>query len=289
MVEPIIAIILDFDDTLGPDTISFLLTKYDINPKDFWEKINREVKKGWDPPQAYMNRILQYVQHGPMADLTKQRLQDLGRELPLFPGLPDALEEFKRHPWKLKEFKEAGIRLEFYIITGGLEEIIRGTPIAKYINGIFGCNFEYDSATNLPIAIKSTISFTEKTKYVFAINKGISEIVRVDPYRVNDAISPSERKISFRNMIYIGDGPSDIPCFSLIDKSEGVGIGVCPPEGSFKKGYELAEGERTTIGPYTANYTKGSDMHKALEQAIISRCNDILLERRKQVRRAPSH
>lgn len=225
-----------------------------------------------------------------MADLTKQRLRYLGQELPLYEGLPGAFDEFKRLSWRVAKFKEAGIRLELYIISGGLEEIIRGTPIAEHMNGIFGCNFDYDPSTNFPCAIKSVISFTEKTRFVFAINKGISEgTARVDPYRVNDAIAEGKRKIPFKNMIYIGDGPSDIPCLSLIVKYGGVGIGVCPPTQTFKKGYELAQGERTTIGPYTANYTKGSDMHKALEQAIRAKGLDILLEKERHVIRAPGH
>lgn len=292
MSEPIIGIIFDFDDTLGPDTISFLLKEYDINPEDFWAEIKEQVKKGYDPPQAYMNRILQYVQEGVMRDLTKEKLRNLGSKLSLFPGLPDAFDEARRRisSWRADELKKAGVRLEFYIISGGLEEIVRGTTLAKHMNGIFGCNFDYDQSTNLPFAVKSTISFTEKTRFVFAINKGISEeAARTDPYRVNDSLLDTDRRIPFKNMMYIGDGPSDIPCLSLICKNGGDGIGVSPPTGTFKKGYELARGERTTVGPYTADYRKGTDMRKVLEEIIISKGLEIVIERKKRVVSAPSH
>lgn len=289
MAEPVIAIIFDFDDTLGPDTISFLLEKYNIKPEGFWKEIDDRVYNGWDPPQAYMNRILEHVREGKIKDLTKQKLQDLGGKLPLFPGLPNAFDEVNKYTWRIKKLREGGIKLEFYIITGGLEEIIRGTAIAGYMNGIFGCNFDYDPSTNLPCDIKSVISFTEKTRFVFAINKGISEeIARANPYIVNTAMPDNERRIPFANMIYIGDGPSDIPCLSLIRKNKGEVIGVCPPAKRFKRGYELARGRRITIGPYSANYERDSDMRKALEEAILARGLDILVEKRKHWVEPPS-
>lgn len=290
MADSIIAIIFDFDDTLGPDSISFMLEKYDIEPQEFWDETTEQVKIGWDPPQAYMYRILQYVREGKINDLTSEKLKEIGGQMPLFKGLPDAFEEFQKLSWRVAKLKEARIGLEFYIISGGLEEMIRGTAVTKYMNGIFGCNFDYDSSTKLPCAIKSTVSFTEKTRFVFAINKGISEeTARADPYRVNDSISDAKRRIAFRNMIYVGDGPSDIPCLSLIVKNGGEGIGACPPGKTFRKGYELARGQRTTMGPYTADYGKGTDMRKALEEAILAKAYDIRLEQRRHVVRAPSH
>lgn len=266
--------------------------EYNIDPEDFWVEINAEVKKGYDPPQAYMNRILRYVQEGVMKNLTKEELRNIGSRLPLFPGLPDAFDEARRtiSSRRAGDLRNAGVGLEFYVISGGLEEMIRGTALAKHMNGIFGCNFDYDQSTNLPFAVRSTISFTEKTRFVFAINKGIAEeVVRTDPYRINDSIRDRDRRIPFKNMIYIGDGPSDIPCLSLICKNGGVGIGVSPPTETFKKGYELAVGERTTVGPYTADYTKGTDMRKILQESILSKGLAMVIERKKHVVPAPSH
>lgn len=178
MTEPVIAIIFDFDNTLGPDTISFLLTEYGIRPDDFWAEIGKDVRNGYDPPQAYMKRILRYVQEeGVMKGLTREKLRQFGSKLPLYPGLPSAFAEAKKtiSSTRVAEFRNAGVRLGFYIISGGLEEMIRGTALAEHMDGIFGCTFDYDPRTHLPVAIKSTISFTEKTRYVFAINKGLSE------------------------------------------------------------------------------------------------------------------
>jgi len=174
MAEPIIAIIFDCDGTLAPDTISYMLEAYGIDPTEFWEEIETFVKKGWDPPQAYMHRILQYVVDNEMPDLTRKRLRDLGKEAELFPGLPGMFPELKQYVSDNPDLKKAHVSLEFYIISGGLEEMIRGTELAEHMDGIFGCNFDHDPASDLPVAVKSTVSFTEKTRFIFAVNKDIS-------------------------------------------------------------------------------------------------------------------
>lgn len=290
MSEPIVAVIFDCDDTLGADTISFMLQQYGIDPQGFWDEIGSMVKDGWDPPQAYMSRILEYVQDGKIKSLNRRDLRKIGKKLPLFPGVPRLFGELRKFISKNQQLKNAHIYLEFYIISGGLEEVIRGSKLAKDMNGIFGCNFLYSPKTGPAVAIKSLVSFTEKTKFVFAINKGISEDeLRIDPYRVNDSVSETERRVPFKNMIYVGDGPSDIPCLSMITYFDGKGIGASPPTKTFRKGYELARGKRITVGPYTADYRRGTDMRKALEEIILTAGLDIVFEMRKHTVPAPIH
>lgn len=288
MNTPVIAVIFDFDDTLGPDSISHLLSKSNISPKVFWEDVKKKVKEGFDPPLAYMGLLLDYGQKGKL-DLSQSSLRALGQKIPLFPGLPQAVSELKQ--FILKEFlAKTRISLEFYIVSGGLEEMIRASTISKYMNGIFGSNFSYDSGPKIPKGVKSAVSFTEKTRYIFGINKGLAEMeMRQDPYRINDAIPARERRVPFDRMIYIGDGPSDIPCLSLITSNGGTGIGVSSPTQTFRKGYELARGKRLTVGPYTANFTKGSDLRKVLEQTLLRIGLEIIEEKRKRVVLAPAH
>ena len=113
--------------------------------------------------------------------------------------------------------------------------------------------------------------------------------MRRDPYRINDSIPAEDVRIPFSRMIYIGDGPSDIPCLSPVVREGGVGIGVSAPFGTFKKGYELARGKRITVGPYTANYKRGSDMRKVLEETILRIGLSVDIERRKSIVRSPGH
>jgi 2-hydroxy-3-keto-5-methylthiopentenyl-1-phosphate phosphatase len=287
MNEAVIAIIFDFDETLGPDTISYFLTANNISPRSFWERVDEMVEQGWDPPLAYMKLLLDFAAEEKI-DLTQKALRKLGKKLPLFSGLPKAFQELREYIRREPNLKDARVQLEFYVISGGLEEIILGSSIAKYMDGIFGCNFSYDEKTKQPVGIKSVISFTEKTRFLYGINKGVNvSDLRENPYKINDAISGDDRRIPFSQMIYIGDGPSDIPCLSAIAQYGGVGIGVSSPAKTFKKGYELARGKRITVGPYTANYRNDSDMRKVLEETILRIGLEIAVNKKKHVITAP--
>lgn len=287
MIEPVIAIIFDFDETLGPDTISFFLKEQGLNVDKFWAEVKEMIKDEWDPPFAYMHKMLDLSKQGRL-DISKPMLAKLGKKLPLFPGLPNVFKELKEYIKNNRELKDVKISLEFYIISGGLEEMIRSTKVGAYINGIFGSNFAYDKKSNEPIGIKSAISFTEKTRYIYGIRKGVSlKDLRTNPYKVNDVTPADMRRVPFSQMIYIGDGPSDIPSLSAVTSEGGMGIGVSAPFGSFRKGYELARGKRITVGPYTANYKKDSDMRKLLEETILRIGLEISAGQKKKIVNSP--
>ena len=286
MADSVIAIVFDFDETLGPDTISLFLKSQGINLSKFWSEIDEMVKDGWDPPLAYMTRMLDLSKDGKL-DLSRKNLAKIGKQVKLFPGLPNAIRELKEFVTRDPNLKSDHITLEFYVISGGLEEMVRATKIEPFIDGIFGCNFSYDKSGNAA-SIKSTISFTEKTRFIHGIRKGVSvNDLRSNPYRVNDAIPKEDQRIPFAQMIYIGDGPSDIPCLSSITSGGGMGIGVS--QDTFKKGYELARGRRITVGPYSANYKKGSDMRKFLEESLLHIGLEISVNKRKNVVGTPTH
>jgi phosphoglycolate phosphatase-like HAD superfamily hydrolase len=287
MSEAVIAVIFDFDGTLGVDTIYLLLKANNMDPDVFWGQVDAMVESGWDPPLAYMHLLLQYSKNH-RVELTREMLTVLGADLVLFPGLPGAFSELREYALAEKELKGLSLKLEFYIISGGIEEMIRGNGIAREMDGIFACNFAYDAQTKEPVGIKSTVSFTEKTRYVYGISKGLSASdLRRNPYSINNALPDYERRIPLSHMIYIGDGPSDIPCLSAITREGGTGIGVSAPTLSFKKGYELARGKRITVGPYTANYLRGSDMRKVLEETILRMGLEIRVNQKKHVISAP--
>lgn len=286
MNEAVIAVIFDFDGTLGPDTIAALLQSNKVSPKIFWMEVDKRVENGWDPPLAYMQLLWEYAKDGKI-DVSPKALRAIGKKLNLFPGLPKAFKELRDYMRKEPELKDARVNLEYYIISGGIEEIILGNKIAEHMDGIFGSNFAYDKKGN-PTGIKSAISFTEKTRFLYGINKGVSvKDMRCNPYKINDATTADHYRVPFPQMIYIGDGPSDIPCLSAVSRFGGTGIGVSSPTNSFRKGYELARGKRITVGPYTANYEKGSDMRKVLQETILRIGLEIALNRKKHVINAP--
>jgi len=285
-MEPVVAIIYDCDGTLCRDTTNFLLHEYAIDVDLFWRDVGKRVEQGWDPPLAYLTRILELVTEGPLRGLTKQRLREIGVKVPLFPGLPEMFKELNRLVARQPNLRDIGLRLEHYIVSCGIAELIRGLQIARNMKEIFGCEFDFDPETGIPIAIKASVSFTEKTKFIWAINKNISgNRLRRNPYAVNNVVAKEKRRIPPHNMIYIGDGPSDIPCFSMLTEYNGDGIGVAEKPA---KGYELAKGKRTTTGPYSPDYRRGSDMRRALEAAIFDKAFGIYMDLQRGERRSPS-
>lgn len=287
--QNIIALIFDCDDTLCEDTTTLLLKKCGIDVDRFWRGVNRMVRQGWDPALAYMRKILRMIRGGQLPGLTNERLRQIGSELKFFPGIPEMFEELPVFINRRKEFREAEVSIEFSVVSCGFEEIIKGSTIAPYMKNIFGCTFDAHPQTDVLRFPKSIVTFTEKTKFVFAINKGISASeLRRSPYEVNNSIEEEKRKIPFSNMIYIGDGPSDIPCLSLIRKFKGIGIGVIG-SGSVRKSYELAKGRRVTVGPYDCDYKPGSTLRKMIEQAIEDIGLSIVRHRERGVVRSPRH
>ncbi len=286
MKESVIAVVFDFDGTLGPDTIASLLAASNVSPSVFWDEVAARVLDGWDPPLAYMQLLLTYAKEKKI-DISTKRLQQIGASLQLYPGLPKALEDLKKYVTKFPELRDARVKLEYYIISGGIEEMIRGTALDELVDGIFGSTFYYEKGK--PVGIKTAISFTEKTRYLYGINKGVSgKDLRSNPYKINDAVAKDAYRIPFQHMIYIGDGPSDIPCLSAVAQYGGTCIGVSSPEKTFHKGYELAKGKRITVGPYTANYKRTSDMRKVLEETILRIGLEIAVNKKKHVVSAPA-
>lgn len=286
-VHNVIAILFDCDGTLCPDTTDFLLHKMGIDVKEFWKEITTMVQSGWDPQLAYITKVVELNQMKNLG-ITNSKLREIGSEIEFYLGIPDAFKELTDFISQTKDFTETGIVLRYYVISSGIEEIIRGSKIAQYVNDIFGSRFENDPQTWLIKCPKAVISFTDKTRYVWAIHKGISgDELRRAPYSVNDVVKEEDRPVPFSNMIYVGDGPSDIPCFSMIKRNEGIGIGVYSSSAA-KKGYELARGDRTTLGPFLADYRKGTDLRRALENAINDISYHIVLKNKEKRRQAPS-
>ncbi len=289
MVHNIIAFIFDCDGTLCPDTTNLLLDEVRISKAKFWNTVVRMVSKGWDPPLAYMS-LLCSINENEKRHVTRETFETVGSKIQFFPGIPKVFLGLQKFADSIPQLREAGIKVEYYIITGGIEDIIKASVIRNEVNGIFGCRFITDKNGEIS-APMSVISFTEKTRYVFAINKGISESeMRRSPYTVNDAILDQDRRVSFENMIYVGDGPSDVPCFSLIAKFGGKAIGVYKSSSrdSSYKGYELARGKRIGLGPYQADYRTGTDLRQNMENCIREIGFDIVTDVQNRKKKAPS-
>jgi len=256
-----IAIICDCDNTLMPDLPSLLLKDNGMEPQAFWDDIDAMVKDGWDPPIAWMTKLIKLIQDGKIKQNTNAKLAEFSASVETYPGAATFINEINS---KLKI--DSDVLVEGYVVSSGIESMMKGSKIGNSFTDIFGGRLYEENG--IIAGIKSSITFTEKTKFIFAINKGITSQIREKPYDVNDFIPFEERRIPFENMIYMGDGPSDIPCFSMIEKLGGASIAIdSKDEWSKKWEYELRNRKMDSFKP---DYTQNSDLYKKLASIIHS-------------------
>lgn len=271
MPQTTIAIVSDCDDTLAPDTTAQLLELSGVDSRKFFEEDSAPlVKEGWDPTLAYMNRMVALAANdGPLSNLTIARFQEVGQLLEFFPGVPNCFDLIKSKIEAEPFFRAAGIRVESYVVSGGIAELLRASPLKDATHQIWGCDFTYDERGVISFP-KNVISFTEKTRFLYIINKGlVGPNFEGQPYAVNTPMEAAERPVPFDNMIYLGDGPSDIPCMSLLQSYKGFVIGV-ENRRNPRRTWALAYGRRAhqTVAP---DFTEGGSAYAALYQAVYQR------------------
>lgn len=310
--QNIIACIWDFDKTLIPEYMQTpLFRRFGVDEANFWLESNGLTetyrKRGYHISSeiAYLNHILTYVLAGQMPLLNNKVLRECGAEIKFYPGMPDFFDKSRTWVSEKPEYQKHEIQLEHYIVSTGLAEMIRGSAAASKVDGIWGCEFvenplqpgflrqkEFEMSAEAEIAqIGLVIDNTTKTRALFEINKGTNKNPAID---VNSNIAESDRRIPFQNMIYIADGPSDIPSFSVTKKGGGKGYAVYNPA----KSEEFAQNDRMRsagridhYGP--ADYTEGSTTWHWLRLHIQSICDRIITDREAalaaRVARPPKH
>ncbi|MDA0998899.1 MAG: haloacid dehalogenase-like hydrolase [bacterium] len=279
-----IAVVFDFDDTLMPDSTTRLLQEHGIDIEKFWKKdVKNLVSSGFDPPLAYLNLLLENIGSGkPLGNLTSKDLKKFGAKLDrhFYPGIPEVFVDLKK---MVRQFKN--ISIEFYVISGGLQDIIEGSRIIKkHFSGVYACRLAGEKNGGAIKSIMRCGTFTEKTRFLFEINKGLDPATtQKNPHLVNSLIPENERPIPFQNMIYIGDGYTDIPCFSLIQKNGGTAFGVFNPEeeGSAKRAFLDFLKTKRVISMHAPKYGKKDDLGALLRTAVATIGAGIALNREK--------
>jgi hypothetical protein len=310
--QNIIACIWDFDKTLIPEYMqSPLFRRYGVDEPSFWAEANRLTeeyrKRGTHVvgENGYLNHLLSYVKHGRMAGLNNKILRECGKEIRFYPGLPDLFRDSRAWVREKPEYVKHDLTLEHYVVSTGIAEMIRGSAIAPFVDGIWGCEFienplppgflgqgELGIEAEAEIAqIGSIIDNTTKTRALFEINKGTNRNSAID---VNANIAPEDRRIPFQNMVYIADGPSDVPCFSVVKKNGGRAYGVYNPDSAdeFAQNDRLRQvGRIDHYGP--ADYTPASATFRWLKLHVNSVCDRIVADREaavaQRVSRPPRH
>ncbi|CAM5222546.1 Haloacid dehalogenase-like hydrolase OS=Castellaniella defragrans OX=75697 GN=HNR28_001708 PE=4 SV=1 [Castellaniella defragrans] len=275
----VIALVFDFDDTLAPDSTSGFLQEIGVDSDAFWrDQVGPLLDhEDWDPVPAYLYRMLQLSQSGQHGAITRERLQAWGRHLPLHEGV-DTL--FDRLRASLREAHPT-VQIEFYVISSGIGDVLRSTPIAAQFTDIWASEFHYDADGGIDFP-RRVVSFTDKTRYLFHIQKGIiGPDSRNRPFEVNRKVDPDKLRIPFEQMIFVGDGYTDIPCFSLIRRSGGVAFGVWDPRHREKRSRAwgfIQEGRVSNLNQ--ARFDKDAELYQWLEAAVESLAAKIVLNTR---------
>ncbi len=231
----IIAVIWDFDKTLVNGYMQDPIFKeHGVEARAFWDEVNALPDKYWREQRVKVNRETIYLNHfincakkGIFPGLNNQKLRAYGRELVFYPGIPDIFERTKALVAGESKYREYDIKVEHYVVSTGMAEIIRGSAVMDHAEAVWGCEFiEEDFGQGRVISeLGYTIDNTSKTRAIFEINKGVPQNPHID---VNSKMPESLRRVRFENMIYIADGPSDIPAFSLVGARGGSTFAIYP-------------------------------------------------------------
>ncbi len=258
MSKPIIGILYDFDRTLAKEDLQnySFIPALNMTPDQFWGATNAFAQKeGVEKILSYMYMMIAQAKLKNIK-LTKNFLFGLGKDIQYFEGVQTWFN-------RINEYGEKnGVLIEHYIVSSGTKEIIEGTSIAKEFKAIYACEFLFDEKTQEAIWPKLAINYTMKTQFFFRIAKGILKIT--EDNKVNERIK--EKRIPYRNIIYIGDGLTDVPSMLLVKENGGKSIAVYP-KGEKERVLQLIEDARVNFIT-TADYSLNSDLDKVVKLAI---------------------
>jgi hypothetical protein len=251
--QNVIALVWDFDKTLIPGSMQGpVFREFGIDEAQFWSEVNalpayyRRFGIRVNPDNAYLNHMIAYVAHGRMPHLTNAKLKELGAKVVFHPGLPEFFPHLQNVLSQVPDADRFELHLEHYIVSAGLRIMIEGTSIRPFVEDIWASEFieapahpgfdpdatmELDEnnqpAPLFPLSgitqIATAYDNTSKTRALFEINKGANKNPDID---VNSTMRKEDRRVPFENMIYIADGPSDVPAFSVVRHNKGTAFAV---------------------------------------------------------------
>ena len=258
-----LAICYDFDGTLSPGNMQehSYFPEIDTTPKEFWEQAKARAKEhDADEILAYMRLMIEKATVDTKVKVTHDSFSEYGNKLSFFDGVPEWFARINNYG------KEQGAKIEHYIISSGIKDMIEGTAIAKHFKKIYASAFMYDQH-GVAYWPAQAVNYTTKTQFLFRINKG--QLDAWDNSQINAFVPKTKRHIPFTRMIYIGDGSTDVPCMKLVKAQGGYSIAVYQPRKTKMKRMadQLLKDDRVH---YTApaDYTDGSLIDRQVKAVI---------------------
>ncbi len=225
MGKPIVAIMYDFDRTLCTKDMQEygFIPAVGMQPREFWAEVSSLTDaQEMDNILAYMYLMVRKGTEKKIR-ISRESFQKLGADVEFFQGIPSWFDRINAYGASI------GVQVEHYIVSSGIKEIIEGTSIARCFKEIYACEFMYDE-NGVIVWPKLAVNYTAKTQFLFRINKGILRVDSSSTHALNEYTPEEERRVPFSNMIYIGDGLTDVPCMKLVRTNGGQSIAVYDPQ-----------------------------------------------------------
>lgn len=301
-LQTVIAFIWDFDKTLSLDYMQTpVFEEYDIDGPQFWKEVNalvgyyeeRGLKTSKD--SVYLGHLLSYVREGRLPGLTNAKLRELGARVPLAPGMPEFMHRTKVLVAEDERYSRHNVTVEHYIVSTGLRQMIEGNPVSEHVTDVWACELISDppgpgyleqsgseESSGMLTQVGYVLDNTTKTRAIFEINKGANVESSIE---VNALMSPEDRRVPISNMVYVADGPSDVPVFSVVNLHGGKTLGVYTKGKSTN--YENVRtlqdtGRVNSIAE--ADYTPGSAADMWLMSSLKTIANGICERRERSIR-----
>ena len=303
-----LAVLWDSDDTLTPGYMQTpIFNAYGIDEGEFWKDVTLAQKRyaelgvETNIDSVYLLTFLSWVHYGRFPGLSIGKLTELGAEIKFHKGMPLAMKRLQQEIENDPVYRELGIKVEHYIISQGLRQMLIGTDLVKYATRIYGCDFienllppsgmDAKKPNHEITVVGNAFTSTDKTRAVFEISKGTA----VDPsIGVNDAIAEADRRIPLNRMVYVGDGPTDIPVWSILRKNGGKTLAVYNPTSAAHRARAMgleAQDRVDHVSP--ADYRQGQDAYEWIALQLRGMADKIVeevqTERAKRIQKPGGH
>lgn len=270
MSKTIVAIMYDFDKTLSTTDMQnySFIPALGMTPNEFWGATGEFSKKtGVERILSYMYVMIAKCREKGIK-LTREFLKECGKNIKYHPGVETWFDRINKYG------KENGVEVEHYLVSSGTKEILEGCSIYKYFTKVYGCEFYYENGE--PVWPKLAINYTQKTQFFFRIAKGATEISNDDG--VNE--KRTELRVPYTNIVYIGDGMTDVACMTLVNKNNGYSIGVYTADN--KENVNQIRKDKRCKYVVPADYSKNSDMEKVMKLIIDSAHTRAVLQQKEE-------
>ena len=281
-LAPRIALVFDFDDTLAHDSFDLLFEQLDQDPDHLkHERMERLYEDGWEEAMAHIH-VLGELDRTGEAVVDREALQRAGREATLMPGLEGMFERVRSAAHEADEDLEgerdgAPLEVEFYVLSAGLGDVIRASPVASEFDGIWACEVHYRDGRVR--GAKQVVTHSEKARYLLQLSRGL-EPVRGNPPDPYIDVPEEDLHVPLSQIVFVGDGASDMPAFALMQERGGVAIGVySADEAADWDAIEKVQRSRRVDNIAPADYREGSELMRSLELAVSSVARRVALRR----------